>query len=117
VKRLHESSAQRSKFTIFSATDFLKRSISAPFRSASSDAGSSAETETSVKVLYKNAVVGEYYADLFVDGCVIVEIKVAKCYHAPEEAQLLNQLKATGTKIGVLVNFGRERVEYKCMIS
>jgi GxxExxY protein len=95
----------------------LKRSISAPFRSASSDAGSSAETETSVKVLYKNAVVGEYYADLFVDGCVIVEIKVAKCYHAPEEAQLLNQLKATGTKIGVLVNFGRERVEYKCMIS
>jgi GxxExxY protein len=79
--------------------------------------GSSAETETSVKVPYKNAVVGEYYADLFVDGCVTVEIKVAKCYHAPEEAQLLNQLKATGTKIGVLVNFGREWVEYKPMIS
>jgi GxxExxY protein len=40
--------------------------------------GSSAQTETSIQVLYKNAVVGEYYADLFVDGCVIVEIKVAK---------------------------------------
>jgi GxxExxY protein len=33
--------------------------------------GSSAETKTSVQVLYKNAVVGEYYADLFVDACVI----------------------------------------------
>ncbi len=63
--------------------------------------GSSAETETSIKVLYKNAVVGEYYADLLVDGCVIVEIKVAKCYQAPDEAQLLNQLKATGMKVGV----------------
>jgi GxxExxY protein len=40
--------------------------------------GSSAETETSIKVLHKSAVVGEYYADLLVDGCVIVEIKVAK---------------------------------------
>jgi GxxExxY protein len=55
----------------------------------------------------------EYYADLLVDGCVIVEIKVAKCYHAPDEAQLLNQLKATGMKVGMLVNFGRERVEDK----
>lgn len=75
--------------------------------------GSSAETETSIKVLHKSAVVGEYYADLLVDGCVIVEIEVAKCYHAPDEAQLLNQLKATGMKVGMLVNFGRERVEYK----
>ena len=49
--------------------------------------GSSAETETSIKVLYKNAVVGEYYADLLVDGCVIVGIKVAKCYQAPDEAR------------------------------
>ena len=79
--------------------------------------GSNAETETSIKVLYKSAVVGEYYADLLVDGCVIVEIKVAKCYHAPDEAQLLNQLKATGTRVGMLVNFGRERVEYKRMIA
>ena len=73
--------------------------------------------ETSIKVLYKNAVVGEHYADLLVDDCVIVEIKVAKCYHAADEAQLLNQLKARGRKVGMLVNFGRERVEYKRMIA
>jgi GxxExxY protein len=57
-----------------------------------------------------------YYADVFVDGRVILEVKVAKCYNSEDEAQLLNELKATGVKVGVLVNFGRERVEYKRMI-
>ena len=77
---------------------------------------STAEMETPIKVLYKPTVVGDYYADLFVDACVIVEIKVAKCYNREDEAQLLNELKATGAKVGVLVNFGRQRVEYKRMI-
>jgi GxxExxY protein len=57
--------------------------------------GSTAETEASIQVLYKNAVVGEYYSDLLVDGCVIVEIKVARSYNPEDEAQLLNELKAT----------------------
>ena len=78
--------------------------------------GSTAETESPIKVLYKNAVVGEYYADLWVDGSVIVEIKVAKSYNPEDEAQVLNELKATGTKVGILVNFGRERVEYKRLV-
>jgi GxxExxY protein len=78
--------------------------------------GCQAELETAVKVFYKGAVVGDYYADLLVDGCVIVEIKVSKCYNPEDEAQLLNELKAIGVKVGMLVNFGRERVEYKRMI-
>jgi GxxExxY protein len=73
--------------------------------------GSSAEMESSIKVLYKNAVVGEYYTDLLVDGGVIVEIKVARSYNPEDEAQVLNELKATGMRVGMLVNFGRERVE------
>jgi PD-(D/E)XK nuclease superfamily len=55
---------------------------------------------------------GYGYADLLVDGCVIVEIKVAKCCNSEDEAQLLYELKATGVNVGVLANFGRERVEY-----
>jgi GxxExxY protein len=116
-KRLHESSAQHSKFTTPSGYGFLEKVYQRALQVELIKGGSSAETETSIKVLYKNAVVGEYYADLLVDGCVIFEIKVAKCYQAPDEAQLLNQLKATGMKVGVLVNFGRERVEYKRMIA
>jgi GxxExxY protein len=47
---------------------------------------------------------------------VIVEIKVAKRYNPEDEAQLLNERKATGVKVGMLINFGRERVDYKRMI-
>ena len=78
--------------------------------------GSTAEMENPIKVRYKNAVVGEYYADLLVDRCVIVEIKVARSYNSEDEAQILNELKATGMKVGMLVNFGRERVQYKRLV-
>lgn len=78
--------------------------------------GSRAEMEVPLMVAYKEVVVGEYYADLLVDGKVIVEIKVAKVYNPLDEAQLLNKLKATGMQVGMLVNFGRERVDYKRMV-
>jgi GxxExxY protein len=67
--------------------------------------GLSAELERRIRVKYKNAIVGDYDADLFVDDSVIVEIKVAKNYNSDDEPQLLNELRATGTKVGLLVNF------------
>jgi len=69
--------------------------------------------EHPIHVLFKGVVVGDYYADLIVEGKVIVELKVAKQYNPLDEAQLLNELKATGLTVGLLVNFGRERVEFK----
>ncbi|MCH7675311.1 GxxExxY protein, partial [candidate division KSB1 bacterium] len=47
---------------------------------------------------------GEYEADLLVDDKVIVELKIAKDYNLKDEPQLLNELKATGIKVGMLVN-------------
>ena len=78
--------------------------------------GCRAETERPLKVIYKGALVGEYFADLLVDETVIVELKVAAKYRSEDEAQLLNELKATGIRVGLLVNFGREQVEYKRLI-
>jgi GxxExxY protein len=78
--------------------------------------GSNAETERALTVRYKNAIVGEYYADLVVDDGVIVELKVASKYNPADEAQLLNELKATGMRVGLLINFGREGVEYKRLV-
>jgi GxxExxY protein len=72
-----------------------------------------AETESEIKVRYKGVVVGEYQADLLVEDQVIVELKVAKEYQPADEAQLLNELKATGIKVGLLINFGRTKVEFK----
>ena len=72
-----------------------------------------AETESDIQVRYKGVVVGNYQADLLVEDKVIVELKVAKEYQPADEAQLLNELKATGIKVGLLINFGRTKVEFK----
>ncbi len=72
--------------------------------------------EHQIKVHYKNTIVGDYYADLFVDDSVIVELKVAKQYNPSDEAQLINELKATRVKVGLLINFGKEKVEFKRLV-
>ncbi len=50
---------------------------------------------------------------MLVDEKVIVELKVAKGYNSKDEPQLLNELKATEIKVGLLINFGKEEVEFK----
>jgi GxxExxY protein len=57
--------------------------------------------------------VGDYQADLLVADKVIVELKVAREYQSADEPQLLNELKATGIRVGMLINFGRKKVEFK----
>jgi GxxExxY protein len=79
-------------------------------------AGVSAEIEKRIQVKYKDVVVGEYDADLIVNGCVAVELKVTPQYDKRDEAQLLNELKATGIKVGLLINFGRAKVEYRRLV-
>jgi GxxExxY protein len=78
--------------------------------------GLRAEIECPIKVKYRNVIVGEFRADLFVNEVVIVELKTAKNYNAEDEPQLLNELKATGTKVGLLINFGRTKVEFERMV-
>ena len=78
--------------------------------------GLSAELESAIKVRFKDELVGDYCADIFVEECVIVEIKVARSYRSEDEPQLLNELKATGIQVGLLINFGREKVEFKRMV-
>lgn len=78
--------------------------------------GSVAAIETRIQVHYKQVVVGDYDSDLVIDNRVVVELKVNPQYDRRDEAQLLNILKATGIKVGLLVNFGRTKVEYKRLI-
>ena len=67
--------------------------------------GLHAESQVPIKVCYKNTVVGEYVADLIVEDSVILELKAQQQLSKVHEAQLLNYLKATDTKVGMLVNF------------
>ena len=61
-----------------------------------------------IKVIYEDETVGEYYADIFVDNKVIVEIKAIRSLLIEHEAQLLNYLKATSIEVGLLLNFGHK---------
>ena len=61
-----------------------------------------------IKVRYNGVVVGEYYADLLVNGAVILELKAAASIAPEHEAQLLNYLKATDVDVGLVLNFGPE---------
>jgi GxxExxY protein len=78
--------------------------------------GATAELEKRVQVPYKGVIVEDDDVDVLVDNSVAVEIKVAAQYDKREEAQLLNELKATRWQDRMLVNFGRTKVEYKRLV-
>jgi GxxExxY protein len=68
------------------------------------------ERQKPVKVYYGDHQVGEYYADIVVEGKVIIELKAAEALVEANERQLLNYLKATDIELGLLLNFGKEPV-------
>ena len=61
-----------------------------------------------IEVCYKGEVVRNYVADFLVEGLVVVEVKAMIGVGGVEEAQLLNYLKATGKKVGLILNFGKK---------
>ena len=95
---------------------FLERVYLRALQVELSRRGFSAEIEKRIQVKYKGIIVGEYDADLMVADSVVVEIKINAQYDKRDEAQLLNELKATGLKVGLLLNFGRTKVEYKRLV-
>jgi GxxExxY protein len=68
--------------------------------------GFEVEPQKQIKVHYKGRKVGEYYADIIVNGLVILELKAAECLVEEHELQLINYLKATDIEVGLLLNFG-----------
>ena len=71
-------------------------------------AGLNVIEEVPLSVRFRGEVIGRFYADLVVDGVVLVEIKAAAHVDNYAVAQLLNYLKAAGGGVGLLLNFGRE---------
>jgi len=79
--------------------------------------GMNIEQQKPIKVHYDNVVVGDYFADLIAEESVIVELKTAKRIENIYLAQTLNYLKATGFKLGLIINFGKPRVEIKRVVN
>ena len=66
------------------------------------------ERQKPITVNYDGFDIGEYFADIIVNDCVIIELKAAENLCPEHEAQLVNYLKATEIEVGLLLNFGKE---------
>jgi GxxExxY protein len=71
------------------------------------------ESEKSLNVFYDGISVGEFAADLLVEGELIVELKAIQGLATAHEVQTVNYLVATEKDIGLLINFGGEKLEFK----
>jgi GxxExxY protein len=76
-----------------------------------------AEQQAPTDVYFQNKVVGQYFADIVVDNKVTLELKVADGISDVHKAQVLNYLRATGMKLGLILNFAKPRLEYKRLVS
>ena len=80
---------------------------------ALTDAGASHEAQKPIDVRFRGRPVGDFIADILVEDKVIVELKAVKALTREHEAQIINYLNATGFEVGLLINFGKPKLEFK----
>lgn len=71
------------------------------------------EYQKPIIVYYEGEIVGNFIADLFVEDSIILELKSVKNLAKAHEVQLVNYLVATETNVGLLINFGEDKVDIK----
>lgn len=75
--------------------------------------GLSAIVQYPVRVSFRGENVGEFYADILVEQKVLVELKAVKTLAPEHQAQLINYLHASQMEVGLLINFGNPKIEFK----
>lgn len=85
---------------------FLEKVYENALRIELEAAGLTVRQQHPVPVRYRGISVGDYFADLFVDDLVIIELKAVQHLAKEHEVQLVNYLTATGINDGLLINFG-----------
>ena len=78
--------------------------------------GIEAKQQAPITVYFEEEIVGNYYADILVEDKVILEIKSVEKIIDAHIAQTLNYLKATGLRLAIILNFSKEKLEYKRII-
>lgn len=78
--------------------------------------GIKARQQVPIKVYFHGRVVGDYIADILVEECIILELKAQDKIHDMHKAQTLNYLRATGLKLSILLNFGKNRLEAERLV-
>ena len=85
---------------------FLESVYRNSLRLALVEKGLSVEQEVPVTVLFRGQNVGDFRADLLVNGTVLLELKTAEQIVAAHESQVLNYLRSTALELGLILNFG-----------
>lgn len=75
-----------------------------------------ARQQAPADVYFQDKVVGQYFSDILVDNKLILELKTVDVIANIHKAQVLNYLRATGLKLGLILNFGKPRLEYKRLV-
>jgi GxxExxY protein len=79
--------------------------------------GLAVEAQVSYAVSYKGESVGDYFADLVVEGRLVVEMKCVEQLSKQHLAQCLNYLKASGLRTALLINFQNPKIEWRRIVS
>ena len=78
--------------------------------------GISFEQQVRLPVFYKDELIGEYIADLVIEGKFIIETKAVSRLNASHQAQAMHYLAATGYRLALLLNFGAGSLEHRRVI-
>ena len=79
--------------------------------------GINARKQAPIKVYFEGGVVGEYFVDILVEDKIILEIKALDKIIDVHIAQTLNYLKATGSQLAIILNFGKKKLEYERIVN
>ncbi len=92
---------------------FLESVYEKAMLQALADAGIFVEAQKPVKVQFRGKTIEDFYVDLLIERNVLVELKAVKPLSPEHQAQIINYLKATGIEVGLLINFGNPKLEFK----
>ncbi len=92
---------------------FLESVYENSLRIALAQAGLRTQQQASLPVYFRGESVGQFFIDLVVEDIIIIELKAAKAIAPEHEMQLLNYLRGSGKPVGLLINFGNPKLEYR----
>lgn len=73
--------------------------------------GISAAREVEIEIKFKDEIIDTYRLDILIDNKIILELKAVEALHDRYKAQLISYLKAADMRLGILVNFGADRLQ------
>jgi GxxExxY protein len=119
-RRLNELSNKviKAAFTVSNSlgVGFLEKVYENSLAHELRKAGFMVDQQKAIQIAYDGAIVGDYIADILVEGKLLIEVKAVKALDDIHMAQCMNYLKATSMRLCMLLNFGKPRLEIKRIV-